>query len=167
MARPIPFVPPVISAVFMDASVSYDLGQSACKIVLASGQSFGVKIHSDNEPVLGTFPIFVSFMRIIARNTIRNFWEAYPETEQELRSWVQEAEHAKWESPQKLKQQYGHASIITGKRIVFNINGNRYRLIVDIEFRLQIIFVVWFGNHKEYDAIDVKTISYVKTDKNK
>lgn len=106
-------------------------------------------------------------MRIIATSTIREFWTKYPECEQALKSWIQEAERASWNSPQELKTQYSSASVITGKRNVFNINGNRYRLIVDIEFRLQIIFIVWFGSHEEYDLIDSKTISYVKADQDK
>lgn len=104
-------------------------------------------------------------MRIIATNTIREYWKDYPECEQALKSWVQEAQKATWHSPQELKGQFKSASIITGKRVVFNINGNRYRLLVDIEFRLQIIFIVWFGNHQEYDQVDAKKIAYVKTDK--
>lgn len=104
-------------------------------------------------------------MRIIATNTIQNYWKDYPECEQALKSWIQEASNAKWRSPQELKKQFKSASILTGKRIIFNINGNRYRLIVDIEFRLQIIFIVWFGDHKEYDQIDAKTIAYVKANK--
>jgi mRNA interferase HigB len=106
-------------------------------------------------------------MRIIAVNTIKQYWKKYPDCEQALKSWIQEAERVSWNSPNALKAQFGSASIITGKRIVFNINGNRYRLIVDIEFRLQIIFIVWFGSHEEYDLIDSKTIGYVKTDQDK
>lgn len=106
-------------------------------------------------------------MRIIAVNTIKQYWIKYPECEQALKSWIQEAERVSWNSPNELKAQFGSASIITGKRIVFNINGNRYRLIVDIEFRLRIIFIVWFGSHEEYDLIDSKTISYVKADQDK
>jgi len=99
-------------------------------------------------------------MRIIAVNTLRQYWMKYPECEQVLKSWIQEAESANWHSPNELKTQFRSASIITGKRIVFNINGNKYRLIVDIEFRLKIIFIVWFGSHKEYDLIDSKNIRY-------
>ena len=104
-------------------------------------------------------------MRIIATNTIQNYWNDYPEYEQALKSWIQESGNAKWQTPQELKRQFKSASILTGKRIIFNINGNRFRLIVDIEFRLQIIFIVWFGDHNEYDQIDAKTIAYVKTNK--
>lgn len=104
-------------------------------------------------------------MRIIAVNTLREYWEKYPDTEQALKAWIQEIENSDWETPQALKLKYRNASILTGKRIVFNINGNKYRLIVDIEFRLKIVFVVWFGSHAEYDLIDSKTIKYVKANK--
>jgi mRNA interferase HigB len=104
-------------------------------------------------------------MRIIAINSIREFYSKYPQTEQALKSWLQEAEQSNWDSPQMLKTHYKNASILTGKRVVFNINGNKYRLIVDIEFRLQIIFIVWFGSHVEYDLINAKTVTYVKANK--
>lgn len=104
-------------------------------------------------------------MRIIAIKTIKHCWAIHPSTEQSLKAWVAEVEEAQWENPQELKLQFGNASIITGKRVVFNINGNNYRLIVDIEYRLQIVFVVWFGSHDEYDKIDAKSIEYVKSNK--
>ena len=72
---------------------------------------------------------------------------------------------AQWNSPNDLKVQFGNASILTNKRVVFNIHGNTYRLIVDIEYRLKIVFIVWLGTHKEYDKFNAKEISYVKTDK--
>lgn len=73
--------------------------------------------------------------------------------------------HRNWNNPNELKAQYGNASVLTEKRVVFNIHGNTYRLIVDIEYRLKIVFVVCFGTHKQYDKIDAKKVSYVKTDK--
>ena len=106
-------------------------------------------------------------MRIIAVNTIREYWEKYPNPEQSLKAWLQEIEHSDWETLQSLKLKYRNASILTGKRVLFNINGNQFRLIVDIEFRLKIVFVVWFGTHAEYDLIDSKTVNYVKADKDK
>lgn len=104
-------------------------------------------------------------MRIIAVNTIRDFWVKYPNSEQSLKAWVQEVEQSNWESPQALKLKYRNASILNGKRVVFNINGNKFRLIVDIEYRLKIVFVVWFGSHAKYDLIDSKTVEYVKANK--
>mgnify|MGYP002078129049 CR=1 FL=1 len=75
-----------------------------------------------------------------------------------------EVRAAIWRSPNELKKQYRNASVITNKRVVFNIKGNLYRLIVDIEYRIGIVFIVWIGSHKEYDKVNVKEINYVKTD---
>ena len=104
-------------------------------------------------------------MRIIAVNTLKDYWEEFPQAKQPLLSWYEEGNIAEWNNPNELKEQYRNASILTDKRVVFNIHGNSYRLIVDIEYRLKIIFIVWFGTHKEYDKIDAKKISYVKTNK--
>ena len=104
-------------------------------------------------------------MRIIAIGTIKKYWEKHPETESHLKSWYQEVESVTWNKSSELKSQYRNASILTSKRVVFNIKGNNYRLLVDIEYRLKIIFIVWIGTHEEYDKIDSKTISYVKTNK--
>lgn len=102
-------------------------------------------------------------MRVIATSTLKDYWRKYPECEQSLKSWLREAQLAGWDSAQVLKHQFKHASIISGKRIVFNINGNRFRLLVDIEFRLQIVFIVWFGSHYDYDQINAKEIRYDNT----
>lgn len=104
-------------------------------------------------------------MRIIAVKTLKDYWEAFPQAEQPLLSWLEEVETAEWSNPNELKIQYRNASILNKKRVVFNIHGNTYRLIVDIEYRLKIVFIVWFGTHKDYDKINAKKISYVKTDK--
>lgn len=104
-------------------------------------------------------------MRIIAVSTLKNYWIEFPQAEQSLLSWHEEVENAEWNSPNELKAQYGSASILTDKRVVFNIHGNTFRLIVDVEYRLKIVFIVWFGTHDNYDKIDAKQISYVKTNK--
>jgi len=104
-------------------------------------------------------------MRIISVKTLKEFWLKFPHAEQALLSWYEEAEAANWNNPNELKSQYRNASVLTDKRVVFNIHGNTYRLIVDIEYRLKIVFVVWFGTHKQYDKIDAKKVSYVKTNK--
>jgi len=103
--------------------------------------------------------------RIIAVKTLKEYWEEFPQAEQPLLSWYEEVETADWNNPNELKSHYRNASILNDKRVVFNIHGNTYRLIVDIEYRLKIVFVVWFGTHKEYDKIDAKQISYVKANK--
>jgi mRNA interferase HigB len=104
-------------------------------------------------------------MRIIAVKTLKEYWEEFQQAEQALLSWYEEVEAATWNHPNELKAQYRNASILTDKRVVFNIHGNSYRLIVDIEYRLKIVFVVWFGTHNQYDKIDAKKVSYVKTNK--
>lgn len=103
-------------------------------------------------------------MRIISRTTLVGFWKRFPDAEQPLKSWFDEVRIAILSSPNELKKQYRNASIITNKRVVFNIKGNSYRLVVDAEYKIGIIFIVWIGSHKEYDKINAKEISYVKTD---
>ena len=102
-------------------------------------------------------------MRIIAKRTLKQFWTRHTRAEQPLKAWFDEAQAALWDSPNELKRQYQTASIISSKRVVFNIHGNDYRLVVDIEYRLRIIFIVWAGTHSQYDKIDVTKVQYVKT----
>ena len=104
-------------------------------------------------------------MRIIAISTLRNYWTEHRLAEQSLKSWIQETEKSNWKNSAELKSKFRNASIINSKRVVFNIRGNDYRLIVDVEYRLKIIFMVWIGAHTEYDKIHVKTIAYGKTNK--
>ena len=108
--------------------------------------------------------ILLALMRIIAVHTIKKFWTKHPQTEQPLKSWVEEVQKAEWSNPQELKAHFRSASIITGKRVVFNIKGNCFRMIVHVEYRLKIVFMVWIGSHKEYDLIDVKSIRYDRSD---
>ncbi|WHF50472.1 type II toxin-antitoxin system HigB family toxin [Chryseobacterium gotjawalense] len=96
---------------------------------------------------------------------MKKFREDFPQAEQALLSWHREVEIANWKSPNDLKNQYRNASVLNEKRVVFNINGNSYRLIVDIEYRLQIVFIVWFGTHKSYDKIDAKKVNYDEANK--
>jgi len=79
-----------------------------------------------------------------------------------VRAWIFEVRKAVWANPAQLKAQYRNASIIDSKRVVFNIHGNDFRLITDIEYNLKIVFIVWFGTHSEYDRIDVEKIRYEK-----
>ncbi|MES2703447.1 MAG: type II toxin-antitoxin system HigB family toxin [Bacteroidota bacterium] len=104
-------------------------------------------------------------MRIIATKTLKEYWTKYPDAEQQLWAWSDEVEEAQWNTPNELKLLYRSASVVSAKRVVFNIHGNKYRLIVDVEYRLKIVFIVWFGTHKEYDKIDAKTVSYDKANK--
>jgi len=95
-------------------------------------------------------------MRIIKEKTLVDYCRVarYKPTEEALKAWIFEARYSTWNNPNELKAKYKYASIINSKRVVFNIKGNDYRLIVDIEYKLKIVFIVWFGTHLEYDNID-------------
>lgn len=103
-------------------------------------------------------------MRVIKEKTLYEFCakSRYKPASASLSAWIFEAKNSSWQNAMELKSKYRNASIISSKRVVFNIKGNEYRLITDIEYRLQIIFIVWFGTHEEYDQIDAKTVSYEK-----
>ena len=75
-----------------------------------------------------------------------------------LRSWYHDAKSAEWRSSNELKKQYKNASIVGDGRVVFNIKGNDYRLVVAIDYEFKVIFIRFIGTHKQYDKIDVKTI---------
>lgn len=104
-------------------------------------------------------------MRIIAVKTLKNYFKIFPQAEQALLSWYDEVENNTWNNHNEMKAQYRSASVLSAKRIVFNICGNSYRLIVDVEYKLKIVYVVWFGTHKQYDKINAKEISYDKARK--
>lgn len=91
-------------------------------------------------------------------STLRAFWERYPDAEQPLKAWYEEATSASWSQPSDIKAQYRSASVLKNRRVVFNIKGNDYRLIVAIAYKLQIVFVKFVGTHKEYDAVDAETV---------
>jgi mRNA interferase HigB len=109
-------------------------------------------------------------MRIIKEKTLKEYCglNNYKKASSAIRSWIYEVRFSNWNNTAELKAKYKNASIISSKRVVFNIRGNDYSLVVDIEFQQKIVFVVWFGTHDEYDNIDVKTVSYEsKSDKNR
>ena len=96
--------------------------------------------------------------RILAKSTLREYWEAYPDSEQYLKTWYDTAMNADWRSPSDVKQTYASASILKNSRIVFNIKGNSYRLVTKFNFEKQWIFIRFVGTHSEYDKIDADTI---------
>lgn len=97
-------------------------------------------------------------MRVIAVAALREFWQQHPDSEQPLKAWFEEASKASWTQPSDIKAQYRSASILKNRRVVFNIRGNEYRLVVAIAYRLQIVYVKFIGTHRQYDAIDAHTI---------
>ena len=97
-------------------------------------------------------------MHIVAVRFLRAFWEQNPDAEQPLKSWVDEAKNANWAQPAQIKEKYRSASILKNKRVVFNIKGNDYRLVVSVAYHFQAVYVKFIGTHREYDAIDAETI---------
>src|SRR3990172_2395304 len=97
-------------------------------------------------------------MRIISRKRLIQFWERYPDAEQPLRAWYAEAKKANWKTPIEVKAVYRNASILANNRVVFNIKGNDYRLVVVVEYRQGKIFIRFVGTHAEYNGIDATTI---------
>ncbi len=97
-------------------------------------------------------------MRIISRRILREFWNIYPDSEEPLKAWFQEATHADWANPHDVKAMYGNASVIGDGRIVFNIAGNKYRLIVWFNFPYRIGYIRFVGTHAEYDGIDAENV---------
>lgn len=97
-------------------------------------------------------------MRVIAKRTLRQFWEDHPDAEGPLRDWYTIAVKADWRNPGAVKRQYRNASFVAGNRVIFNIAGNKYRLVVKLRYDKRLIFVRFIGAHKDYDLIDVRTI---------
>ncbi len=97
-------------------------------------------------------------MRVISRKCLLEYAQRCPETDQPLRAWFTEVRKAQWQTPPDVKQQYGTASILKQGRAVFNICGNKHRLVVRINYPAQIVYIRFIGTHKEYDEIDAETV---------
>ena len=96
-------------------------------------------------------------MRVITRQKLVQFWERHPDVQESLKAWLNEAEKAHWKSPNDIKAHYRSADILRGNRVVFNIKGNHYRLVVKIHFNTKIVYIRFLGTHKEYEKIDAET----------
>lgn len=96
--------------------------------------------------------------RIFAKSTLRKFWVLHPDSEQYLKTWYDTAMNSDWKTPNEVKKIYTNASILKNSRIVFNIKGNTYRLVVKFNFDKQWIFIRFIGSHLEYNKIDANTI---------
>lgn len=97
-------------------------------------------------------------MRIISKKMLREFWELHADAEQPLLAWYQEVKHEDWQQPADVKAKYRSASIVGDNRVVFNIRGNTYRLVVKVHYGYGIVYVRFVGTHAEYDEIDVEEI---------
>jgi mRNA interferase HigB len=97
-------------------------------------------------------------MRIIAKRVLRAFWELHPAAEQPLLAWYRETLKEDWDTPAKVKAKYRNASLIGDNRVVFNIKGNDYRLVVKINYPYRVVYVRFVGTHAEYDGIDAEEV---------
>ena len=97
-------------------------------------------------------------MRVISIRTLKQFWIKHRAVEDAIKAWYAEANDAEWRTPQDILERYPTADILPGNRVVFNIKGNHYRLIVKIHFNTGIVYIRLIGTHAEYDRIDAETI---------
>ena len=97
-------------------------------------------------------------MHVISRKKLSQFWEKHKDAEDALKEWFKEAEHANWRTTNDIKARFRSADFIQGNRVVFNIKGNQFRLVVKIEYLSQVIFIRFIGTHKEYARIDAEII---------
>lgn len=106
-------------------------------------------------------------MRIIARSTLNRFWEEYRDGENGLKAWCLEVRKEVWNTPGDAKRKYGNASFIANNRVIFNICGNKYRLLCWIKYDKKEVYVKFIGTHKQYDMIKAETYDgeYFKSNK--
>ena len=97
-------------------------------------------------------------MRIIAKRTLGEFWERHPQAEQPLKAWHQQVKSADWAAPDDVKAAYRSADFLKGNRVCFNIGGNKYRLIVQINYPKRVVFIRFVGTHAEYRKIDADSV---------
>jgi mRNA interferase HigB len=103
----------------------------------------------------------ISYMRVIAKRTLRRFWESapqYADAKGPLEAWYAEARKAQWYTPQDIKAQFRQASILKNNRVVFNIGGNKYRLIAAMDYQRQALFIRFIGTHAQYNTIDAEVV---------
>lgn len=99
------------------------------------------------------------WVRVISRSTLQAFWKKHPDAEQPLKAWFAEVEKASWSGPADVRKRYGSADFVGSDRIIFNIRGNNYRLIVMVKYApIYCVYVRFIGTHKEYDNVDAATV---------
>lgn len=97
-------------------------------------------------------------MRVIAKSTLRTCWLKHPDCEEQLKCWYKEAHEARWKHPRDIKKDYPSASFLQENRVVFNIKGNNYRIVVKINYDYGIVWIRFVGTHAQYDKIDASNI---------
>jgi mRNA interferase HigB len=97
-------------------------------------------------------------MRVISLAKLKAFYTEHPDAGQALKAWYDEARKASWETPQQIKDQYRSASFVGQNRVVFNIHGNKYRLVVAVAYKFGAVYIKFVGTHKDYNKIDVESV---------
>jgi len=97
-------------------------------------------------------------LRVFAKRILRDFWEVHTDAEQQLKAWFQAAEKANWIDPNYVKSEFPNARIIGENGIIFNIKGNKYRLVVKVNYKYGMAFIRFVGTHDQYDDIDALKI---------
>lgn len=97
-------------------------------------------------------------MRIISRRALRACWEKHADAQQALQAWYVDVKRAQWRSPADIKRIYRTASFVGNNRVIFNIKGSKYRLVVAVQYKFQLVFIRFVGTHRDYDQIEVETI---------
>jgi mRNA interferase HigB len=95
-------------------------------------------------------------MRIIAKKTLRVFWEKHPDSENPLKIWYKNVEEAQWKNFAELRQDYGSADAVGNERIIFDIKGNKYRLVAKVDFDFRLVFIRFIGTHTDYNKMNKK-----------
>jgi len=99
-------------------------------------------------------------VRIIAKSTLRVFWKINPTSEFPLLDWFEKTQEMEWHNPNEVKNTFRSADIINAKRLVFDMGGNKYRLVCDLEYRLKFVFIIRVGSHNDYNKVDIKNLKY-------
>jgi mRNA interferase HigB len=97
-------------------------------------------------------------VRIVSKAILNDYYRKHSETKSQLETWYYEVKNSNWNSPVEIKERYGSASIIGNNRVVFNIKGNKYRFVVKINYKMKIVYLRFFGTHKEYNKINAEEI---------
>jgi len=97
-------------------------------------------------------------MKVIALKTLKDFYLLHPDAEQPLKAWLSEAQKVNWTEPSEIKAQYKSASILKSRRVVFNIKGNAYRLVVAVAYQFGAVYIKFIGTHEQYDRIDANIV---------
>jgi mRNA interferase HigB len=126
----------------------------------SGGHAARVGQNASPQPLIvpNTGALYNGRMRIIALKTLRLFWEQHPDVRQALQAWYRDAKRATWTTPADIRTVYRNASFVSNNRVVFNIRGNQYRLVVAINYAYGIVYIRFIGSHQDYDKIDATTI---------